>query len=39
MTGSAIKDYIKNTINEIKEFIKQANYDIDYKEKNLDDVK
>ena len=38
MTGTAIKDYIKNVINEIKEFIKQASFDIDYKEKNLDEV-
>lgn len=39
MTGAAIKDYVKNTIHAIKEFITQANLDIDYKEKNLDDVK
>ena len=38
MTGTAIKDYIKNVINENKEFIKQASFDIDYKEKNLDEV-
>jgi len=37
--GNAIKEYIKNRLHEIKEFIKKANEDIDYKEKNLDDVK
>jgi hypothetical protein len=37
--GQAVKDYVKHRLQDIKDFIKRANEDIDYKEKNLEDVK
>jgi len=39
MNGTAVKDYIRNTLNGIKDFLKLSSEDIDYKEKNLDEVK
>ena len=39
MQGSAIKEYIRSTLSNIKTFINQAKEDTDYKSKNLDDVK
>lgn len=38
MNGTAVKDYIKNTLNGKKDFMKLSSEDIDYKE-NLDEVK
>jgi len=37
--GQAAKDYVKHRLQDIRDFIKRTNEDIDYKEKNLDDVK
>lgn len=38
LLGPAAHNYVKNELNAVKEFIKEAHEDIDYKKKNLDDV-
>lgn len=38
LLGPATHNYVKNELVRVKEFIKEAHEDIDYKKKNLEDV-